>query len=557
MTILGLTSPLSWNQAAAIVRNGKLLAVVEEERFNRIKHSPRMPPFRSIEFCLSFARVQPADVDGVALGYRSPFSYYWRSVLENLKERDYKRLIREGGALAEYLVGTVRLMEWLQMRGFRITGENKMHIKFYPHHVVHAASAYRCSGFGDANVITLDGQGEDDSGSIWEARNGHMNKIHKIGHHQSIGWVYHETTDVLGFKPHSHEGKVMGLAAWGRKILSTGKFWEIGEFDYKLKHGWHDTFWDTCGPRRKREEPLREKHKNIALTVQNFTELAGVSLAKKAYQKTGIKNFCLAGGVALNCDMNAKIWDLPFVEKIFIQPASDDAGTAIGGALELAHELGEGADFQMRHAYWGPEYSNAEIETVLRQAKIHYEKVDNIEKWTARKLSEGKIVGWLQGRLEIGPRALGNRSILAHPGFAGMKDKINKEVKHREIWRPFAPSILHEAGAEYFENYCFNPFMLLSLKCRKKALKDLSQAIHIDGTARHQSVTAQTNPTYHKLISEFAHITGIPALLNTSFNDRDEPLVNSPKDALRTFCSTGLDLLVLGNFMVTKSNLLG
>ena len=555
MTILGLTSPLSWNQAAAIVKNGKLLAVVEEERFNRIKHSPRMPPYKSIEFCLRFAKVLPHDVDAIALGYRSPFAYYWRSVLENLKERDFKRLIREGGALAEYIVGTVRLMEWLETKGFRIKGQNKAEIKFYPHHVVHAASAYRCSGFEKANVITLDGQGEDDSGSIWEARDGRMKKIHKIGHHQSIGWVYHETTDILGFKPHSHEGKVMGLAGWGKKKLPVGEIWEAGEFDYKLKHGWCKKFWKKFGPRRRREDSLTERHKNIALTVQNFTEKAGISLVNKAYKKTGMNKFCLAGGVALNCDMNAKIWELPLVEKIFIQPASDDAGTAIGGALELANELCENADFEMRHAYWGPEYSNREIETVLKEAKINYEKVKDIEKIVAQKLAEGKIVGWFQGRLEIGPRALGNRSILAHPGLPGMKAKINREVKHRELWRPFAPSILHDRGEEYFENYCFNPFMLLTLKCKKKALKDLSQAIHIDGTARHQSVIAETNPRYYKLISEFAKISGIPAVLNTSFNDAEEPLVNSPKDAIRTFFGTGLDMLAIGDYIVSKGNL--
>lgn len=555
MIILGLTSPLSWNQAAAIIKDGKFLAAVEEERFNRIKHSPRMPPFKSIEFCLKFAKAEPAEVDAIALGYRSPLDYYWRSVIENLKEKDFTRLIREGGALAEYMVGTVRLMDWLKEKGFRMKGADKMLIKFYPHHLVHAASTYRCSGFNQANVITLDGQGEDDSGSIWRAQDHQMKKIYKVGHHQSVGWVYHVATDVLGFKPHSHEGKVMGLAAWGRRRLKTDDLWQTWDDGYKIKHGWCDRFWQKFGPRRQREEILTERHKNIALTVQDFTEKAGISLINKAYKETGIKNFCLAGGVALNCDMNARIWELPYVDKIFIQPASDDAGTAIGGALELANELGENADFTMNHAYWGPIYSNEEIEAVLKESKLGYEKVKDIEKLVARELSRGKIVGWFQGRLEIGPRALGNRSILAHPGLPGMKDKINKEVKHREPWRPFAPSILHEKGEEYFEEYCFNPFMLLTLKCRKKALKDLSQAIHIDGTARHQSVTRETNSRYYKLISEFAKITGIPAVLNTSFNDRDEPLVNTPKDALKMFSSTGLDILAIGDFIVSKGKL--
>lgn len=555
MVILGLTSPLSWNQAAAIVKDGKFLAMVEEERFNRIKHSPRMPPFQSIEFCLKFAKVTAKDVDAIALGYRSPFNYYWRSVLENLKERDFVRLVREGGALAEYIVGTVRLMDWLKMKGFRLDGNNKIQLKFYPHHTVHAASSYRCSGFNQANVITLDGQGEDDSGSIWIGRNQSMKKIYKVGHHQSIGWVYHVATDVLGFKPHSHEGKVMGLSGWGKRKLRDNDLWETNENSYHIKHGWCDRFWKKFGPRRKSGEALTERYKNIALTVQDFTERAGKAMIRKAYEKTGITNFCLSGGVALNCDMNARIWELPYVEKIFIQPSSDDSGTAVGGALELSHELGENADFQMKHAYWGPEYSSNEIEKVLKESKLGYIKVTNVEKIIAEKLALGKIIGWFQGRLEIGPRALGNRSILAHPGLAGMKDKVNIEVKHREPWRPFAPSVLHEQGDDYFEKYCFNPFMLMALKCKEKAKKDLSQAIHIDGTARHQSVIRETNPRYYKLISEFAEITGIPAVLNTSFNDRDEPLVNSPKDALKTFASTGLDILAMGDFIVSKGKL--
>jgi carbamoyltransferase len=250
--------------------------------------------------------------------------------------------------------------------------------------------------------------------------------------------------------------------------------------------------------------------------------------------------------------MNAKIKSLPFIDNIYIQPAANDAGTAIGSALELANKLGDNSDFHMDHAYWGPEFSNDEIEKVLKEAKVSFHKVKNIESVAAHHLAKGKIVGWFQGRLEIGPRALGNRSILAHPGQKGMKDKINNEVKHRETWRPFAPSVLDEVGTRYFENYFTHPFMNIAFFVTQKGQKDLSQAIHVDNTARIQSVTKTANPRYHQLISEFAKISGIPAVLNTSFNDAEQPLVCTPKEAIKTFFGTGLDILAIGDFLLEK-----
>jgi len=552
MIVLGITSPISWNSAAAIVKDGQFIAAVEEERFNGIKHSPRILPLKSIEFCLSFAKVKPNEVDAIALGFNSPLAYWRKTSLENLKENDFQRNLRECGTTAEYLVGMVRLKEWLKQKGFRIDGEDKILMKFYPHHLAHAASAFRCSGFQSANVITVDGQGEDDSGSIWSASGQKLKKLVKIGHHQSIGWVYSEATNLLGFKPHNHEGKIMGLAGWGKKKLPSEEFWKVSEEDYFLKENWYEKFYQKFGPIRGRYEELTDRHRNIALTVQKFTESAGIALARRAYSESKCGNFCLAGGVTLNCDTNQRILEQSFVENIFIQPAANDAGTAIGSALELANELGENADFEMKTAYWGPEYSNEEIEQVLKEAKVSYEKVKNPEKVVAEMIAKGKIIGWFQGRLEIGPRALGHRSILAHPGKTGMKDKVNKEVKHRETWRPFAPSILHEAGSEYLKNYYRHPFMVLTFDVTKKGLKDISQTVHVDNTARPQSVEPETCPRYYKLISEFSKISGIKAVLNTSFNDSEQPLVNTPKEALKTFFGTGLDVLSIGDFIVEK-----
>lgn len=554
MKILGLTAPMSWNSAAALIIDGKLIAAVEEERFNGLKHSPRIIPIKSIEFCLKQGKIKPSEIDAIALGYRHPISYYLRSFWENLKNRNLKRGVREFGAFAEYYVGLIRLTDWLKEKGFRMSGSDKLKIYFIPHHLAHAASAFYCSGFKEANVITLDGQGEEDSGSIWIGNSKGLKKIKSISSNQSLGWVYESITDLIGFKPHSHEGKTMGLAAWGKKKLNYQKYWQITPNGYHLTHNWKQMIFDKYGPKRNPDEPLTDTHRNLAHMVQSFTQKAGQSLAKWAYQQNPSSNFCLAGGVALNCDMNSQIWKLPFVKNIFIQPASSDAGTAIGAAMEISNRLGEKSNFKMTHAYWGPEFSDTEIESVLKGAKVNYQKVSRIDQEVAKLLAEGKIVSWFQGRMEIGPRALGNRSILGHPGLKGMKDKINNEVKHRENWRPFAPSILDETGPNYFDKYYTHPFMILGFDTNKKGQKDLSQGIHIDKTARIQSVTKSNNPLYYSMINEFAKITGIPGVINTSFNDAEQPLVCTPKEALRTFFGTGIDYLAIGSFLVGKPN---
>ncbi len=551
MVILGLSSPISWDQSAAIIKNGQFLACAEEERFVRIKHAPRFLPENAIEFCLKFARVKPEDVDAVAVAWRNPLEAYWRSTLTNLKELDFLRIPLELYGISLLIGGLTRLNRWLSQKGFRLEGNKKIKYYFIPHHLAHAASTFRCSGFKEANIITIDGQGEDDSGSIWYGQDKVLKKLKKINHHQSVGVVYHGFTEFLGFKPHSQEGKVTGLAAYGKKNLANDNWWTITKDSFHIKPNWFHQL-ELYGPPRKKGEPLKKTHKDLAFTVQRFTEMAGQALAQKAYNFNRSNHLCLAGGVALNCSMNSKIRELPFVKKVFIQPAAADNGTAIGAALEVAHQLGENADFAMEHAYWGPEYSNEEIKKVLLESKTNFKKVSNISRVVAQKLAQGKIIGWFQGRSEIGPRALGNRSILAHPGLKGMKDKINQEVKHRENWRPFAPSILNEAGYEYFENYCPHPFMVLSFKATPKGINQLSQSLHVDKTGRIQSVTKKSNPKYYQLIKEFAKNTGIPAVLNTSFNDLGEPLVNSPREALKTFFGTGIDLLAMGDFIVEK-----
>ncbi len=551
MVILGLTSPISWDQSAALIKDGQFLACAEEERFVRFKHAPRFLPENAIEFCLRFAQIKPSEVDAIAIAWRNPFEAYWLSTLTNIQELDFARIPLELYGISLLIGGLTRLNRWLIQKGFRLEGDKRVKYYFIPHHLAHAASAFRCSGFDKANAITIDGQGEDDSGSIWYGQNHVLKKLKKINHHQSVGVVYHGFTEFLGFKPHSQEGKVTGLSAYGKKNLANSNWWILNKSSFHIKPRWFNQL-ERLGLPRKRNEPIKKIHKDLAFTVQRFTQKAGQALAKKAYDLTGSNHFCLAGGVALNCQMNFEINKLPFVKRIFIQPAAADNGTAIGAALEAAHRLGEKADFTMTHTYWGPSYSNEEIKKVLLGTKVNFKKVNNISQIAAQKLAQGKIVAWFQGRSEIGPRALGNRSILAHPSLRGMKDKINKQVKHREEWRPFAPSILDEEGPKYFTDYFSHPFMVISFKATSKGVAQLSQSLHVDKTGRIQSVTKNTNPKYYRLIKEFAAITGIPAVLNTSFNDAGEPLVNSPRDALKTFFATGIDTLAIGDFLVEK-----
>lgn len=546
MNILGVTPPISWNQSATIIKDRKVIAIVEEERFNGVKHSPRMIPVKSIEFCLNQAGLKYSEIDYLAIGSRKPIYGYYLSVIENFKNLNFIRALREAGAFAEYQIGLIRLLDHLREKGFK--GE----VIYIPHHLAHAASTYRASGFKEANIITIDGQGEDDAGFLGYGKNGEIKGVFKIGHQKSLGWVYSEFTNLLGFTSHSHEGKVMGLAGWGNETLDFSEYFSVSEFEYELKPLWYQKIYEKLGPKRKRKDEITMQHKNIAKTVQKFTEDAGVTLAKKIYKETGIRNFCLAGGVSLNCDMNSVLAKLDFVDNIFIQPASNDSGLSLGAALECAYHLKQNSDFEMDHAYWGPEYSDNEIEEILKEAKLEYKKSENIEEEIARHLANGKIVAWCQGRTELGPRALGNRSILGNPSIKGMKDKINQEVKHREVWRPFAPSVLEEEAKNYFEDYIPNPFMLITLTVKEDKRDLMREAMHVDNTARIQSVSKKTNPKYHKLISEFKKLTGIPVLINTSFNDEGQPIVNTPKEAIKTFYSTGIDILALGNFILVK-----
>jgi len=543
MNILGITHPISWNNAACILVDGKLIAMVEEERLNRIKHSPRMVAKLAIDYCLNTAGLPLDQIDYIAVG----FDKASKVAFENLGQEN---IFSDLNQAANWLIDGIKYEKTLPFENF-----SQEKIIFINHHLAHAASSFFASGFETANIISLDGSGGSESGILAIGKGSNIEIIHKIPNKASWGLMYELITEKLGFRRHSGEGKVMGLAAYGTPDPAGLPFvlWdkEIPYIDPKLRQD----FIKNIRPRDK-NDPIEDYHKDLAATLQDTFEKVIIKMAEQLYQKTGYKNICLSGGSALNCSMNGKIAILPFVENIFVQPASHDSGTALGAALYthvMKTELPP--SWIMEHAYWGPEFNDSEIRIALNSfgEKISFKISENIFQETAMFLAEGKIVGWHQGRSEVGPRALGNRSILANPSIPEMKDQINNQVKHREPWRPFAPSVLEEKALRYFDSSIKSPFMILAFDTKGDYQSEIIAATHVDGTARPQTVNKNTNPKYWSLIQEFEKITGIPAILNTSFNVDGQPIVNTPLEAIETFLNCGMDILAIGNYIVLKT----
>jgi len=541
MIILGITHPISWNNAACILVDGQLVAFAEEERFNRIKHAPRMPAVEAIHYCLQTANVTMDDVDYVAIGFDSAL----RAAMGNIT-------LREG------LSGLNQAAQWLRdgstyERLLPLDGVDKEKIVFVNHHLSHAASTFFASGFEEANILSLDGSGGSESGILAVGRGTNIEILRTVTNRGSWGLLYESVTEKLGFRRHSGEGKTMGLAAFaepdpeGLPVVDWSG--EIPVIDpQKRKNFLADL------PTRRPDEELNETHEQLASNLQDTLERAGQRMTEWLYEQTGIDSLCLAGGTALNCSMNGKLAQLPWVKNIFIQPAAHDAGTALGAALYVyAQKSGRRPNWVMEHAYWGPEYSNEEIENALRSfTGIRYQQSDDIFSEAADQLVAGKVVGWFQGRLEVGPRALGNRSILGNPSIPEMKDLINKKVKNREPWRPFAPSVLAESVDRYVDAAMPSPYMILAFDTKPETKDEIISATHVDGTCRPQTVRKDTNPRYWQLIKRFEERTGIPAVLNTSFNVAKQPIVNRPHEAIDTFLNCGMDVLAIGDFIVFK-----
>lgn len=550
MNILGITHQASYNPAACILVDGKLIAFAEEERFVRVKHALRYIPEKAIDFCLREARLKPEDINVVAIGWeKPPRTYFGLDLIRNtLKSTGHSFAPKWWRNEATYWT-YIRFLD-LDLEAYLKKFRNVKKATYYSHHLAHAASAIFPSSFDSGNFITLDNRGGFESGLVGCFHKDEIEILARIPISSSVGAMYENVTEILGFQPHSHEGKVMALGSYGKEMKE--RFCSYKR-DFKIRVSWNlIRHAKELVDKESGNDPTKDIRADIAATVQRNLEAVCLELLEDLKSRTSYDKLVLAGGTFLNANTNGRIIDSGLVEEAFIQPASNDAGVALGAAILAARESGDRIKVEFKHAYWGPSYSNEEIEGMLTNWKVKYEYNEDIEGVVAESLAKGNIVGWLRGRMEIGPRALGGRSILADPSNPKMKDTINYKVKQREWWRPFAPSMLEEHTSRYLPNLRHAPFMIVTSKVNKEHLDEIISAAHIDETCRPQTVEKETCASYYKLIDDFRGITGIPAILNTSFNFRGEPLVCDPRDALRTFVSTGMDCLALENFLIRK-----
>lgn len=561
MNILGI-SAFMHDASACLLQDGKLIAAIEEERLTRIKHAPNTFPNKAIQFCLEKANIKLTDIDHIAYFFNQSLiiKKFWKfqPYFNILKTKPHKFL------------GTLYLLKNTDKEVTNLAKKANAKVHFIEHHLAHAASAYYGSKFEKANILTLDARGELISTLMATGVDGEIKKLNEIALPHSLGQLYTSITHFLGFSPNDGEGKVMGLAPYGKdkfkkhfdkmiwktkngfKSLPNYYWGHVEEMGSKDKTFYTKDTIDLLGKPRTTEHPINNHYEHIAASLQNKLEEIGIHLTELMYKQTGCKNVCLAGGVALNSKMNGEIYKQQYVDDIYIQPLANDAGTSIGAALYLYNQLTGKRPEPIDHVYLGQEYTNEEIKKILDKCKVKYEYIEDIEGEVAEKLSKNKIVGWFQGRTELGPRALGNRSILVNPKQEKMKDILNYYVKNRELWRPFALSMLHEARKKYLTHGWVSPFMILIDEAPIDVISEIAAGVHVDGTTRPQTVEKSINPKYYKLIKEFGKITGTPVILNTSFNLAGEPIVNKPEEALMDFYGSGMDHLALGNYLLTK-----
>jgi carbamoyltransferase len=569
MYILGLTT--LGDSAASLIKDGELIAAVEEERFSRVKHHSGFP-YKAIEFCLNQAGITLKDVAHVG--------HYWKpwilrhkamqAARSALISRDMFKARADRGIaqVSDSYLGMFRHPKRLREH----FGDSNFKFHFLEHHQTHAASAFFVSPFESAAILTWDGTGEDTTTLFCRGRGNRIEVLKRIKLPHSLGQFYSAVTNYIGFDMFAgDEWKVMGLAAYGKpkyvdffreKVLSTngsGDFrLNIRVLDHHLaKHyQFPDAIVKELGPARMPGEKLEEHHWDVACSAQKALEETAIHLVKKIHEMTGEENLCMAGGVAFNSVMNGRIFhETPF-KRFFIQPAAGDAGCSLGSAFYVWNQiLGKPRSFEMKHAYWGPGFSNEECREALDSEGLKYETLDDdvLLPRLAKMISEGAIIGWFNGRMEFGPRALGARSFLADPRRADIREILNHKVKLREWFRPLAPSMHEEAGREVFGVDHHDPFMITVIKVAEEYKARIPAVVHVDGTARPQMVSRETNPRYWRLIDEFRKITGIPMLLNTSFNVQ-EPIVCTPQDAINTFRNANFDALILENNLVTRDN---
>lgn len=601
MKILGI-SAFYHDSAAAIIEDGEVVAAAQEERFTRKKHDPNFPS-NAIKFCLEYGGAKIDQLDAIA--------FYDKPLLK------FERLLETYYAFAPKGISSfiTAIPVWLKEKMFlkRLIREElnniepydgkKLKLLFPEHHLSHAASAFYPSPFNEAAILTIDGVGEWATASICHGKGKDIKILKELKFPHSIGLLYSAFTYFLGFKVNSGEYKLMGLAPYGVpdcdevrhyvdviykhliRVNEDGSIWLNQEyFNYATGLRMiHDKKWEKLFGFKKRnsESELEPHHCNLGLAIQEVTEDVVLKMAEEAKRLTSANHLCMAGGVALNCVANGKVYQKKIFQDIFIQPAAGDAGGALGAALAAYHiyfekerKKPEGLD-GMKGAYLGPGFSHTNVELTSKKYNAEYtffQSTEELCKYVAQKLSEGNVIGWVQGRMEFGPRALGGRSILGDPRNEEMQKKLNVKIKYRESFRPFAPSVLSEDCCNYFEHDSISPYMLLVQPVKENRRKplpegynsfsikeklyylrsDMPAITHIDFSARIQTVHKETNPVYWQLINEFKKLTGYGVIVNTSFNVRGEPIVCTPEDAYRCFMRTEMDYLVVGNYVFDK-----
>jgi len=565
MRILGLDVN-DYNTSAALLVDGKVVSAAQEERFNREKLTRRFP-LRAMEFCLSENGLTLADLDSVAVSL-NPAIY-----LECLNPAQSERARFRGEILygvPNYLLGLRPGADSLASRlVVELQDMPPLRVRYVTHHDAHAGIGFFASPFHKAAILSVDGFGEKETCVAYRAEGGRVARLWRVEFPQSVGLFYAAITEFLGFRPFDEEWKIMGAAAHGDPARFRSVFQGLlryagdGAFEVDLPcfnyYQFHrpGTFSprlaDRLGPPYPAGSEPDERFFDIAAGAQEATERVVFAMLRHLHGRFPCENLCLTGGVALNCLMNGKVPEHTPFRNVFVPPMPDDSGTSLGAAL-WAYHAGTGADraWSMEHNYLGPSFSSSQVERTLGDCKLPFEACPAPEEEAARLIASGRTLGWFQGRMEFGDRALGNRSILADPRDPAMKDRVNREVKFREPFRPFAPSILAHRVPEYFRAPMPSPFMEKALAVREERRAEIPSVVHADGTARLQTLTPGQNPLFHRLIEAFERLTGVPLVLNTSLNVRGEPIVLSPRDALRTFYSCGLDALIIDRFLVRK-----
>ncbi|MBN1593190.1 MAG: hypothetical protein JW941_08115 [Candidatus Coatesbacteria bacterium] len=557
--ILGINELLH-DTSAVLLKDGKLLGAVEEERLSGEKHALGFclmgkPPEYSVNWLLDYFGVKESQIDAVALSFdvgalrimQMLFNIFSEAIQKMSVKSAFKQKSKNDpgmniipGATYGFFIKRRAYLNELRRR-FR----NVISVK---HHLAHAASAYYCSGFDQANVFVTDGVGDESPTSLYYGRDGELIPIKQFHAHQSLGTLYRTVSQICGFV-YFDAGKTMGLSAYGTPREMLGKYLNVYPYSYDIDFKPLRDLWKLA----RDDQPIMDIHKDIAATLQERLEAAGMEMTRLMHAKTGCRNLCLGGGVSLNCVMNSVLLNSDMVDDIFVQPAAMDMGAALGAAIWVARMRGEPLPDAMEDVFLGPEYSDDEIKATLDATPgIEYKHYKQIAKPVAKLLAENKTIGWFQGRMEFGPRALGARSILASPVEPYMKDVVN-DIKGRERWRPLAPVILEERMGDWFYDPYPSPFMTLNFQFRDEVQARVPSVVHADGSARVQSVSKNSRAKrYRKLLEEFEKLTGIPMLMNTSYNERGVPIACAPKHALSSFKKTALDHLAIGSFLVLK-----